>query len=433
VTPDKSRDELTVHLERAFLVSVTLPNRPWISEDPLEELRGLATTAGAIVVGGMTQRRQDIVPATYVGKGKLAELQEQVKATDADVVIFDNDLSPAQVRNLEKATGIKVLDRSELILDIFATRARTTEARLSVELAQLEYALPRLKRMWTHLSRYSGGIGLRGPGETQLEEDRRLVDYRIRDLRSRLAEVQARKEREVRSRREEHTVSLVGYTNAGKSTLMNALTGAGVYVEDKLFSTLDTRTRQWHLKDWGRVLLSDTVGFIRELPHHLIASFKATLEETRQARLLLHVVDASSQVAEEQIKAVQQVLEELGCGEKPSLLVLNKVDRLTDLSYLHVLQKHHPRAVAVSAATGQGLDLLRDAVIEMLTKDFAEVEVETGAGNGRVLAYLAAHAEIYRQEFQDSRVMLRCFLPRYLVHHIQEPDVQIRLVEKDEG
>ena len=184
-------------------------------------------------------------------------------ATDADVVIFDNELSPAQVRNLEKATQVKVIDRSELILDIFATRARSVEARLQVELAQLEYALPRLRRMWSHLSRYTGGIGLRGPGETQLEEDRRLVAQRIRDLRHRLAEVQARKEREVRSRQEELTVSLVGYTNAGKSTLMNALTGAGVYVEDKLFSTLDTRTRQWHLRDWGRVLLSDTVGFIR--------------------------------------------------------------------------------------------------------------------------------------------------------------------------
>jgi GTP-binding protein HflX len=431
VTIDNSRDELTVHLERAFLVSVALPDRPWISEDPLEELRGLATTAGAIIVGSLTQRRQEIIPATYIGKGKLGELQEQVKAADADVVIFDNDLTPAQVRNLEKATGVKVLDRSELILDIFATRARTAEARLSVELAQLEYALPRLKRMWTHLSRYSGGIGLRGPGETQLEEDRRLVDHRIRDLRGRLAEVQARKEREVRSRNEEHTVSLVGYTNAGKSTLMNALTGAGVYIEDKLFSTLDTRTRQWHLKDWGRVLLSDTVGFIRELPHHLIASFKATLEETRQARLLLHVVDASSPAAEEQIKAVRQVLQELGCADKPTLLVLNKIDRLTDLSYLHVLQKHHPRAVAVSAATGQGLDELREAVMEMLSEDFADVEVDVDAGNGRVLAYLAAHAEVYRQEFQDSRVTLRCYLPRHLVHHIQEPDVHIRPVERN--
>src|SRR5262245_4410514 len=250
VTIDISRDELTVHLERAFLVSVALPGRPWISADPLEELRGLAETAGAIIVGSLVQRRHEVVPATYIGKGKLAELVEQARACDADVVIFDNDLSPGQVRNLEKATGVKVLDRSELILDIFATRARSVEARLQVELAQLEYSLPRLRKMWTHLGRIKGGIGLRGPGETQLEEDRRLVDLRIRDLRARLAEVQARKEREVRSRLEEHTVSLVGYTNAGKSTLMNALTGAGVYVEDKLFSTLDTRTRQWHLKDW---------------------------------------------------------------------------------------------------------------------------------------------------------------------------------------
>src|SRR5205807_3410305 len=304
----------------------------WLGADPLDELRGLATTAGAVVVGGILQKRERIVPATYIGKGKLEELQAEVEAQDADVVIFDNDLSPAQVRNLEKATGVKVIDRSELILDIFASRARSVAARLQVELAQLEYALPRLRRMWTHLSRYKGGIGLRGPGETQLEEDRRIVGQRIRDLRDRLAHVQKRKEREVASRREEHTVSLVGYTNAGKSTLMNALTGAGVYVEDKLFSTLDTRTRQWHLKEWGRVLLSDTVGFIRDLPHHLVASFKATLEEARQSRLLLHVVDASSPVAEEHIKAVNQILKELGCEQKPILLVLNKVDRVGDLS-----------------------------------------------------------------------------------------------------
>src|SRR5262249_16609433 len=201
---------------------------------------------------------------------------------------------------------------------------------------------------------------------------------------------------------------------------------AGVYVEDKLFSTLDTRTRQWHLKDWGRVLLSDTVGFIRELPHHLIASFKATLEETRQARLLLHVVDASNPAAEEQIKAVNGVLKELGCADKPTLLVLNKVDRLTDRSYLDVLQKQHRRSVPVGAAAGQGLGARRDAVIEMIGSDFAHAEVETDAGNGRVLAYLAAHAEVYRQEYQDSRVVVRCYLPKHLVHHIQEPDVQIR-------
>src|SRR5438094_4017279 len=212
--------------------------------------------------------------------------------------------------------------------------------------------------MWTLLSPMEGGIGLRGPGATQLEEDRRLVGQRIRDLKARLVEVQARKEREVRSRFEEHTVSLVGYTNAGKSTLMNALTGAGVLAEDKLFSTLDTRTRQWHLKDWGRVLLSDTVGFIRDLPHRLVASFKATLEETRQARLLLHVVDASNETAEEQITAVNQVLKEIGCQDKRTLLVLNKVDRLNELSNLQVLMRHHPRAVGVSAAKRRGLDEL---------------------------------------------------------------------------
>jgi GTP-binding protein HflX len=426
---DNPRDELTVRLERAFLVSVALPERPWIGDDPLEELRGLATTAGAVVVGGIVQKRLEINPATYIGKGKLQELTEQAQATDADVIIFDNDLSPGQIRRLEKATSIKVLDRSELILDIFATRARSVEARLQVELAQLEYALPRLRKMWSHLSRIEGGIGLRGPGETQLEEDRRLVDLRIRDLKGRLVEVQARKEREVRSRSEEHTVSLVGYTNAGKSTLMNALTGAGVYVEDKLFSTLDTRTRQWHLKDWGRVLLSDTVGFIRDLPHHLVASFKATLEEARQARLLLHVVDASSPVAEEHIKAVNQVLKELDCGDKPSLLVLNKVDRVRDLSYLHVLQSHHPRAVAISAAKGRGLEALQEAVIEALSADFADAEIDTDAGNGKVLSYLAAHAEIYRQQYQDNRVLIRCHLPRHLLHHIQGPDVRVRFLD----
>jgi GTP-binding protein HflX len=429
VSFDITREELAVERERALLISVALPDRPFLGDDPLEELRGLADTAGAIVVGGTTQKRQHPAPGTYVGKGKLLEVQELVAATDADVIIFDNDLSPAQVRNLEKSTNVKVLDRSELILDIFATRARTAEARLQVELAQLEYSLPRLRQMWSHLGRHAGGIGTRGPGETQLEEDRRLVDARIRDLKERLAEVQARKEREVASRREEHTVSLVGYTNAGKSTLMNSLTGAGVFAEDKLFSTLDTRTRQWHLKDFGRVLLSDTVGFIRDLPHHLVASFKATLWEARQARLLLHVVDASNPFAEEQIKAVNGVLESLGCKDKPTLLVLNKADCVSDPSLIQVLQAHHPRSVAISAARKEGLDELRDAVIEMLSADFAEAEVTTGQANGKVLSYLSAHAEIFRQEYKDDKVIIHCRLPRHLFHHITGPAVQVRFLD----
>ena len=225
-------------------------------------------------------------------------------------------------------------------------------------------------------------------------------------------------------------MSLVGYTNAGKSTLMNRLTGAEVLAENKLFSTLDTRTRQWRLADWGKVLLSDTVGFIRDLPHHLIASFKATLEETRQARLLLHVVDASSPYAEEQIAAVNRVLTELDCGKKPTLLVLNKVDRVADLSLLHVLEAHHPRSVAISAGRGTGLDKLKDAVIEMISADFVNVSVDLPAANGKVLAYLTVHAEVYRQEYHDNRVRVLCYLPRHLVHHIREPDVRIEVLDK---
>lgn len=426
---DKTREQLSVRQERAILVSVALPDRPWASDDPCDEIRGLAQTAGAAIVGEITQKRQDINPGTYVGKGKVQEIVDRVQAADADVVVFDNDLSPAQVRNLEKASGVKVLDRSELILDIFATRARTPESRLQVELAQLEYSLPRLKQMWTHLSRYQAGIGTRGPGETQLEEDRRIVAKRIQDLKERLDVVQARKAREVQTRAEEHTVSLVGYTNAGKSRLMNRLTHSDVYVQDQLFSTLDTRTRQWHVKDFGKILLSDTVGFIRDLPHHLVASFKATLEEARQARLLLHVVDASNPQAEEQIKAVNAVLAELECDKKPMILVLNKIDRLADRGDLNVLLAHHPKAVAISGATGEGIDRLTAAVVEALTADFVEADVTADAGNGRVQSYLAAHAEIYRQEFNDGQVHIRCRLPRYLVRHVLAEGGAVRAFE----
>ncbi len=400
-------------------MSISLPDRPWLTADPCDEIRGLADSAGAEVVGEMTQKRHDIQLGTYIGSGKLEELGQLVDAAGAEVVLFDNDLSPAQARNLEKALGVKVLDRSELILDIFASRARTPEARLQVELAQLEYALPRLKNMWSHLSRLGGGgIGVRGPGETQLETDRRLADGRIRDLKKKLAEVQARKEREVKSRAEEFTVSLVGYTNAGKSRLMNALTGAGVYVENRLFSTLDTRTRQWQIRDFGKVLLSDTVGFIRDLPHHLVASFKATLEEARQARLLLHVVDAGNPLAEEHIRAVNEVLKDLDCAGKSTILVLNKIDTVADRAVLAALQGQHPHAVAISGLTGEGVDDLRAAVVSALSKDFLTVEVTGDVGNGKLIAYLNAHAEIFRQEFRGNEVVVRCHLPKALHYHV---------------
>src|ERR1044071_8429141 len=312
----------------------------------------MVETAGAEIVGRLTQRRQTPDQTTYLGKGKVEQLELMIRATDADAVIFDNNLSPAQTRNLEQALGVKVLDRTEVILDIFSTRARTHEARLAVELAQLQYALPRLKRMWTHLSRIKAGVGMRGPGEKQLETDRRLVEKRIADLRDELNRVHRRKEREVAARNDRMTVSLVGYTNAGKSTLLNKLTGADVLAEDKLFATLDTRTRRWQLPSWGPVLLSDTVGFIRDLPHSLIASFKATLEEARQADLLLHIADASNPNADEQIAAVYKVLEELNIREKDTILVLNQIDRIHEPGVLENLQSKYPHAIAVSARTG---------------------------------------------------------------------------------
>jgi len=412
--------------EKSILVGVLLSGGDVPADDPLDEIRGLAKTAGLVVVGSMLQKRQQPDIATYIGSGKVEELKELVEAHEADLVVFDNDLGPAQTRNLEKLLDVKVIDRTEVILDIFATRARTHEAHLQVELAQLQYAMPRLKRMWTHLSRYKGGIGVRGPGEKQLEEDRRIVTHRIQDLKEKLGKVQARKEREVAGRGDAPTVSLVGYTNAGKSTLMNALTGAGVLVEDKLFATLDTRTRKWRFGGGGNVLLSDTVGFIRGLPHSLVASFKATLEEARQADLLLHVVDASSPEAEMQITAVKAVLEELGLADHPTILVLNKADRVPDRSFLDVLRSHHRDSVAISAAKHEGLDDLERAVREALLDRALDAEVETNVGNGRVLAYLAQHAQIQTRRYVEDRVLLQCRIPRRCLDFLSENGACVR-------
>ncbi|MFM7033857.1 MAG: GTPase HflX, partial [Planctomycetia bacterium] len=314
--------------------------------------------------------------------------------------------------------NVKVLDRSEVILDIFAARARTYEARLAVELAQLEYSLPRLKRMWTHLSRLKMGIGMRGPGEKQLEVDRRLVEKRIHDLRQELLGIHARRERQVAARHEHLTVSLVGYTNAGKSTLLNALTGADVLAEDKLFATLDTRTRRWRLPGWGPVLVSDTVGFIRDLPHRLIASFKATLEETRQADLLLHVADASSPLVDAQIAAVRGVLEELHVDEKDTLLVLNKIDAVADPAIRRGLLDRYPGAICISARSGGGLPQLARAVSDCLGRGFLDIDVATDPGNGRLLAWLAAHGEVLSRQFVGDRVTVHCRIPMSMIGRI---------------
>jgi GTP-binding protein HflX len=409
--------------EKAILVRVVL-NSDTLSEQPLAELAGLADTAGAKIVGEMTQRRETPDVTTYLGRGKVAELKTLIEHYDADVAIFDNDLNPAQIRNLEQAIGVKVLDRTELILDIFATNARSYESRLAVELAQLEYSLPRLKRMWTHLSRIKAGIGMRGPGEKQLEVDRRLVEKRIHDLREELKGVERRKERLVASRHDRLTVSLVGYTNAGKSTLMNTLTGAGVLAADKLFATLDTRTRRWQLDNWGPVLLSDTVGFIRDLPHGLVASFKATLEEARQADLLLHVADASNPEVLEQISAVYKVLQELHIEEKDTLLVLNKCDRVEDRGDLARIFARYPHAVPISAATGDGLGQLSHAVSEALSRSFADLDIDASASNGKLLAYLSAHGEVLEKTYtEDDRVIIHARLPQRHLGGLRQEDV----------
>ena len=410
--------------EATVLVRVILPDHV-TEQDPLQELEGLATTAGANIVGRLLQRRQQPNTRTFLSKGKVEELIELVTYCDADVVIFDNDLTPAQTRNLENALKIKVLDRTELILDIFASNAQTYESRLSVELAQLEYSLPRLKHMWTHLSRMKMGIGMRGPGEKQLEMDRRLVEKRIHELRSELKKIENRKERQVAARDDHMTVSLVGYTNAGKSTLLNTLTGADVLAEDKLFATLDTRTRRWQLPHWGPILLSDTVGFIRNLPHRLITSFKATLEEARQTSLLLHVADATNPEVIHQIGAVNAVLQDIGLEEKDTLLALNKVDMLESPSQVDFILQKYPNAIPISASTKLGLEQLALAVSDALSRAFRDVDIEMDVSNGKLMAYLAAHGEVISQRYHENRVVIHCRIPQKYLGRVNDPDVSI--------
>ncbi len=383
----------------------------------LAELTALAESAGAAVVDRFRQKIRTINPSTYIGRGKALQLAERVRRYKADVIIFDNDLSPAQIRELETTTRAKVLDRSELILDIFATRAQTKQAKLQVELAQLEYTYPRLTKMWSHLDTVAGagggtaagavgGIGTRGPGEQQLEIDRRLVSKRISELKRELTGIDLRKLREIKGRREFFKICLVGYTNAGKSTLLNALTDAGVFVEDRLFATLDTRTRKWSPARGVEVLLSDTVGFVRHLPHQLVASFKATLEEAVNADLLLHVIDVSNRDVMDQIASVNEVLSEIGCGEKPVLEVLNKVDAIKEVGLLEMLQTLHPDAVVISARTGLGLDELGWRITQHYKGREIVLRVSSSHSNGKVQSFLRAHGDILSEQYNDGSVII---------------------------
>jgi len=409
---EKSRHTLTVRKERAILVGAILRgSNGW---DDLAELTALAESAGAVVVDRFQQKLRTIHPSTYIGKGKTLQLADRVKRFKADVIIFDNDLSPAQIRELEKIVGAKVLDRSELILDIFATRAQTKQAKLQVELAQLEYTYPRLARMWSHLDTVTGAsggpsagaIGTRGPGEQQLEIDRRLVSKRINELKHELAGIDLRKLREIKGRKDFFQICIVGYTNAGKSTLLNALTDAGVLAEDRLFATLDTRTRKWMPARGVEILLSDTVGFVRNLPHQLVESFKATLEEAVNADLLLHVIDVANPEVMNQIESVNQVLSDIGCGEKPVLELFNKVDAIKEVGPLETLQTLRPEAVTISAKTGLGLEELRRKVIQHYKGREIVVRVTSSLSEGKVQSFLRAHGEIVSEQYNDSTVVL---------------------------
>ncbi len=353
----------------AVLVGVDFGRGDFLAS--LEELALLSSSAGASPVASVTGKRSSPDPALYVGSGKAEEIRDTVSDMGADIVIFNHALSPAQQRNLERALKVRVVDRTSLILDIFAQRAQSHEGKVQVELAQLQHLATRLVRGWTHLERQKGGIGLRGPGETQLETDRRLIGERVKMLRAKLDKLQRQRLTQRRARERNHTfsVSLVGYTNAGKSTLFNNMTQAGVYAANQLFATLDTTSRRLHLGEVGSVVVSDTVGFIRELPTQLVAAFRATLEETVHADLLLHVVDGSSQVRDEQIEQVNAVLREIGADHIPQILVWNKID----LAGLHpaVERDEYDKIsrVFVSAQTGAGIDLLRSAIAEFAYKN----------------------------------------------------------------
>lgn len=445
VPPSKDRTTIKVAAERAVLAAVRLPDSIYDPSDPFGELTALAEQAGAMVVGELSQSLPAPIAGTYMGKGKVEELRGLCERLDASTIIFDHDLSPRHIASIEKATDRKVLDRSELILDIFAGRATTHEAKLQVELAQLEYTYPRLRAMWSHLERIvgaggssslTGGVGTRGPGEQQIEIDRRLVQQRKSELLRELREIQARRRREVRARNAEHfTVGLVGYTNAGKSTLFNTLTAGGAYADDRLFATLMTRTRRWELGRGASVMLSDTVGFVRDLPHNLVASFKATLEEATHADLLLIVLDVSDPAAELHYDTVRDTLDDLfaevaeverkaaaeaeRAGVKhqpwqrpPSVLLLNKADLLADPRELLIWTARAPGSIAVCALPGAdgrlriGHDDLVSRVRRAVLGERRRLVVDVPLADGKTVHEIESRGRVLDRAYEGDRVRL---------------------------
>jgi GTPase len=394
--------------ERAIVVGlITKTVRRTQAEENLDELSLLADTAGAKVIHKILQEREKIDPAFYVGKGKVEQLARIAEDEQIDLIIFDDDLSPAQVRDLEKAIGKKILDRSGLILDIFSSRAMTNEARTQVELAQLQYLLPRLTRQWTHLSKQFGGIGTKGPGETQIETDRRMIRARISHLKEKLDRIDRQRGTQRKGRKDFINVSLVGYTNAGKSTLLNAISDSHVFVENRLFATLDTTTRSVMLSDTTKILLSDTVGFIRKLPHHLVASFKSTLEHVGEADILLHVIDVCHPRFEDHIAVVSATLEELGASGKPLLFVFNKIDSLHERFILQDIQKRYMPSVCISADRGINLLGLKDTLLGMIHRSFEEITFTVPQHEYKTISHLHELTEITEKIYDDGVVLVK--------------------------
>lgn len=402
----KKIHDTQVPRERALLVGTHIQGRNGIPvEDSLEELALLADTAGVDVIETVTQNIRHLDPSTFVGKGKVHEIAKAVAENAIDIVIFDDDLSPAQSKNLEKTVKKRVIDRSALILDIFAKRAKTRESKTQVELAQLQYLLPRLTRIWTHLERQTGGgVFTKGPGETQLETDRRLIGNRIAILKDELKKIERQRETQRQSRHDVFRVALVGYTNAGKSTLLNALSRSDVHVEDRLFATLDATSRRVYMDRDHPCIVTDTVGFIRKLPHSLVASFRSTLEEVRDADLLIHVIDLHNVHFMDQMETVNGVLTELGASPPSALLAFNKLDRVDDEEKLDNLHRQFPQAVFLSAAREIGLDQLRAAVIREMQKDYVEREIEFPVTDGKLYATLR-HLSTILDTVEDNGTM----------------------------
>ncbi|HSD31846.1 MAG TPA: GTPase HflX [Gemmatimonadales bacterium] len=440
--PIRQLIEIQPPQERVYLVGAPRKGSADVThvDEHLNELARLADTAGAEVVGRLVQRIDAPTPNLYLGPGKVEELKALMAQSGATLLMFDEPLSPVQGVNLEKATGVRVMDRAEVILDIFATRARSAEAKMQVELAQLEYLLPRLMRMWTHLSRIRGGIGLRGPGETQLETDRRAIRRKISVLRRRLEDVAEHRANQRQGRRDIPQAVLLGYTNAGKSSLLRVLSGTDVFVEDRLFATLDTLTREVDVGEGYRFRLSDTVGFIRKRPHHLVASFRATLEEARAADLLLHVIDASHPMWEEQVEVVEGVLEEMGLyaeQRKRVIHVFNKADLLSDAAaFLAQVRERFPHAVLTSAGLEgrpPGVAALRDALRTSAQALRPLARVRVPLADGRLLAELHRETEVLRETHTDGVVEVTARVEARMLGKLRREGVEVLLGEALRG